>query len=332
MRFDHLKRREFITLLGGAAAWPLTVRAQQRAMPMIGFLEIQSPNKGWEHYLDAFRQGLKETGFIEGQNVAIEYRWAENDESRLPALAADLVRRQVSVIAVPGGSLAAQVAKKATATIPIVFQMGSDPVGLGLVTSLNRPGGNVTGFSNITPGLVAKRLGLLHELVPSATTIAVLMFPTGVTYNANLRGLQEAAKTLGLQIVFMNGNNDDEIDAAFPRLVEQRAGALLLTDATLFNNRREKLVGLAEHYRVPALYTFPEFAPAGGLMSYASSLADAYRQTGVYTGRILKGEKPADLPVLQPTKFELVSNLKTAKALGLTVPPSLLATADEVIE
>jgi putative ABC transport system substrate-binding protein len=328
-----MRRRDFITLLGGAvAAWPLAARAQQPAMPVIGFLDIQSPNKGWEHYLDAFRQGLKETGFVEGQNVAIEYRWAENDESRLPALAADLVRRQVSVIAVPGGSLASQVVKKATPTIPIVFQMGGDPVGLGLVRSLNRPGGNVTGFSNITPGLVAKRLGLLHELVPSAIIIAVLIVPTGVNYNANLRELQEAAKTLGLRVVFMNVNNDDEIDAAYPMLVEQRAGALLLTDSTLFNNRREKVVGLAERNRVPAIYTFSEFASAGGLMSYASSLTDAYRQTGVYTGRVLKGEKPADLPVLQPTKLELIINLKTAKALGLTVPPNLLATADEVIE
>jgi putative ABC transport system substrate-binding protein len=326
-----MQRREFITLLGGATAWPLMARAQQPRIPVIGFLEIQSPS-GWSPYLEAFRQGLKETGFIEGQNVSIEYRFADNQDARLPALAADLVRRQVSVIAVPGGPLASQVVKAATTTIPIVFQIGGDPVGLGLVASLNRPGGNVTGFSNITPGLVAKRLGLLHELVPDATTVAVLIVPAAVNYDANRRDLQEAARTLGLQLAFMNVNKDDEIDAAFLSLVQQRAGAVLLTDSTLFNNRREKLVGLAARYKVPAIYTFPEFATAGGLMSYASSLADAYRQTGIYTGRVLKGEKPADLPVLQPTKFELVINLATAKALGLTVPPNLLATADEVIE
>jgi putative tryptophan/tyrosine transport system substrate-binding protein len=325
-----MRRRDFITFLGGAAAWPLAARAQQPRIPMIGFLEIQS-QKGWEPYVGAFRQGLKESGFVEGHNIEIEYRWGENQTDRMPALATDLVRRQVTVIAATDTS-ATLAAKAATTTIPIVFQMGTDPVARGLVASMNRPGGNITGFSNITPGLVAKRLGLLHELVPNATTIAVLIVPTGVNFEANLRDLQEAGRALGLQLVFLKVTSDIEIDAAFPNLVQQQADALLLTDSTLFNNRREKLVALAARHRVPAIYTFPEFAAAGGLMSYASSLAEGYRQTGMYVGRILKGDKPANLPVLQPTKFDLVINLKTAKALGLTVPSSLLAIADEVIE
>jgi putative ABC transport system substrate-binding protein len=325
-----LKRREFITLVGGAAVWPVTVHAQQPRIPLVGFLEIQSP-KGWEPYVDAFRQGLKEAGFVEGQNVAIEYRWGENQTDRMPALAADLVRRQVAVIAATDNS-ATQAARGATTTIPIVFQIGGDPVGLGVVASMNRPGGNITGFSNITPGLVTKRLGLLHELVPSAAMIAVLANPAGANFETNMRDLQNAGRTLGLQIIFFKVSNDDEIDAAFPSLVQQQAGALLLTDSILFNNRREKLVALSARHKVPAIFTFPEFAAAGGLMSYASSLAEGYRQTGMYVGRILKGEKPADMPVLQPTKFEFVINLKTAKLLGLTVPPSLLAIADEVIE
>jgi putative ABC transport system substrate-binding protein len=327
-----IRRREFITLLGGASvAWPLAARAQQPAMPVVGFLEIQSA-KGWDPYVGAFRQGLREAGFVEGRNVTIEYRWAENQDDRLPALAADLVRRQVAVIAVPGGLPAAQAAKALTTTIPIVFQAGADPVRQGLVASLNRPGGNITGFSNITPELAAKRLGLLHELVPNVTIVATLIIPSGLNYEVTRRDLQEAGRALGLQLVFQNVSSDSDIDAAFATLVNQQAGAVLMNDGILFNNRREKLVALAARYRIPAVYTFPEFAAAGGLMSYASSLADAYRQTGIYVGRILKGEKPADLPVLQPTKFELVINMKTAKTLGLTVPASLLAIADEVIE
>jgi putative ABC transport system substrate-binding protein len=325
-----MKRREFIALIGGAAVWPVAARAQQAGTPVIGYLDIQSA-KGFEPYVGAFRQGLKETGFVEGQNVTIEYRWADGNVERLPTLAADLIRRRVAVIAAGIGS-AAQAAKAATATIPIVFQVGPDPVQLGLVESISRPGGNVTGFSNITPGLAGKRLGLLHDLVPNATRMAVLIVPTGVSYAANKRELEDAGRALGLEIIFLDVNNDAEIELAFSRLVQQQAGALLLTDSGLFNNRREKLVGLAARHGVPAIYTFPEFAAAGGLMSYASSLADAYRQMGIYTGRILRGEKPADLPVLQPTKFEMVINLKTAKTLGLTVPPSLLAIADEVIE
>jgi putative ABC transport system substrate-binding protein len=325
-----MNRRDLITLLGGAAMLPVAARAQQPRMPVVGFLESQSPN-GWERYVNAFRQGLKEAGFVEGQNVAIEYRWAEDHAERMPALAADLVRRQVAVL-VATSSAASQAARAATTTIPIVFQTGTDPVRSGLVASLNRPGGNITGFSNITGGLVAKRLGLLHEMVPNVATIGVLIFTAGANYEANRGDLEGAGRAFGLRLAFLGVKDDDEIDAAFPRLVEQPAGALLLTDSTLFNNRREKLVALAARYRVPAMYTFPEFATAGGLMSYASSLADAYRQTGNYAGRILKGEKPTDLPVIQPTKFELVLNLKTAKSLNLAVPPSLLAIADEVIE
>jgi putative ABC transport system substrate-binding protein len=243
-----MRRRDFITLLGGAgAAWPLAARAQQPAMPVIGFLEIQS-QKGWEPYVGAFRQGLKESGFVEGHNIEIEYRWGENQTDRMPALATDLVRRQVAVIAATDTS-ATLAAKAATTAIPIVFQMGTDPVARGLVASMNRPGGNITGFSNITPGLVAKRLGLLHELAPKATTIAVLIVPTGVNFEANLRDLQEAGRTLGLQLVFLKVTSDIEIDAAFPNLVQQQADALLLTDSTLFNNRREKLVALAAQHK-----------------------------------------------------------------------------------
>jgi putative ABC transport system substrate-binding protein len=323
-----MRRRDFITLLGGATAWPLAVRAQP-SMPIVGFLDIQSA-KGFEPYVGAFRQGLGETGFVEGQNVAIEYRWADGEAERLPALAADLVHRQVAVIFAGIGS-AAQAAKAATATIPIVFQVGGDPVQLGLVDSISRPGGNVTGFSNITPGLIGKRLGLLHDLVPKAKRVAALIV-SGLNSAANRRDLADAERALGLEMILLEVSNDDEIEAAFSSLGPQQAGALLLTDAGLFNNRREKLVGLAARYKIPAMYTFPEFAMTGGLMSYASSLADAYRQCGIYTGRILKGKKPADLPVLQPTKFSLIINLKTAKTLGLAVPPSLRALADEVIE
>jgi putative tryptophan/tyrosine transport system substrate-binding protein len=326
-----MRRREFIVGLGGAAAWSVAARAQQSKLPVIGFLEIQSL-EGWGRYLAAFRQGLKEVGFVEGQNVTIEYRWAENQNERLPALAGDLVRRQVTVIAVPGGTFAAQAAKAATTTIPIVFQTGADPVTTGLVASLNRPGGNVTGVTNVTVGLAAKRLELLHELVPNAAAIAILINPTSPTFETTIAELQEAARALALDLIFQNVLSDRDFNAAFASLVLQHAGALLLTDNNVFNNRREQLVALTARHAVPAIYTFPEFPAAGGLMSYASSLADAYRQTGIYTGRILKGEKPSDLPVLQPTKFELVINLKTAKALGLTIPETLLATADEVIQ
>jgi putative ABC transport system substrate-binding protein len=326
-----MRRREFITLLGATSAFPFSVGAQQPTMPVIGYLELQSP-QGWGIYLSTFLQGLKEVGFVEGKSVAIEYRWADGQNDRLPALAADLVRQQVAVIAVPGGSLAALAAKAATATIPIVFQIGNDPVKLGLVASMNRPGGNVTGISNMAVGLAAKRLGLLHELVPNAAAVAVLFSPTSPNYEITRTELEDGARSIGLNLIFLNVSSEREFDAAFATLVQRKADALLVTDNTLFNNWREELVALAARHTVPTIYTFPEFATAGGLISYAPSLREAYRQAGIYTGRILKGTKPADLPVLQPTKFELVINLKTAKALGLTVPPTLLARADEVIE
>jgi putative ABC transport system substrate-binding protein len=276
-------------------------------------------------------EGLKEGGYVEGRNVAIEYRWAEGHLDRLPALAADLVRRQVKVL-VPGGVDAVLAAKAATTTIPIVFQSGADPIGLGFVSSLSRPGGNVTGVSNYSAALVKKRFELLHQLVPKANPIAILLDPTSASSETQKKELQEAATAIGLELIFLNASNEQEIDAAFATIMRQRTGALLLADNTFFNFRLEQLVTLARFSAVPTIYTFREFAVAGGLISYTSSAADAYRRTGIYVARILNGEKPGDLPVQLPAKFELVINLKTAKALGLTIPEALLATADEVIQ
>ena len=326
-----MKRREFITLLSAAAAaWPVAARAQQAAVPVIGFLGGGTP-RGLEYLVRAFRHGLGEAGFVEGRNVAIEYSWAEDQQDRLPALAADLVRRQVAVI-VAGPTAAALAAKAATTTIPVVFQTGRDPVKDGLVTSFNRPGGNVTGVSQLAIELGAKRLALLQELVPNAGLIAVLTYPQSVVSQEQVKHLQQAAGALGLRILVLNVESERDLNPAFASLVEQRADALIVSASAFFVSRRDRLVALAASNAVPTVYQSREYMAAGGLMSYGSDFSDVYRQVGVYTGRILRGEKPADLPVVQPTKFELVISLKTAKALGLTVPLPLQAAADEVIE
>jgi putative ABC transport system substrate-binding protein len=325
-----MKRRDFITLLGGAAAWPLAARAQQPGVPVVGFLGAGARGPLREQ-IAAFQEGLKESGYVEGQNVAVEYRFAEGQFDRFPALASDLVRRQVAVLfaATNGGALAA---KQATRTVPIVFTAGDDPVASGLVPSLNRPGGNLTGVYQFAAGLEAKRLGLLHEMVPRATVIAVLVNPNYSGAEDQLREAQKAAASLGVQLVIVRANVESDFEAAFSTLVQQRATALLVCASPFFNIRRQQLVVLAARHALPAIYEWRDFAAAGGLMSYGTSLADAYHQAGVYAGRILKGAKPADLPVVQSTKFEFVINLSTAKALGIEVPPSLSARADEVIE
>ena len=329
-----MKRREFITLIGGAAvAWPLAARAQQRAMPVVGFLNATSPD-GFTERLTAFRQGLKDTGYVEGENVAIEYRWAEGQMERLPALAAELVRRPVAVIAAPGNTSVVLAAKAATTTIPIVFAVAEDPVRLGIVTSLARPGGNLTGVNFFNAELVAKRMELLRELVPGAVRVAVLVNPATDVANAEsvVRDVDAAARAKGAQMQVFNASTSREIDVAFAALVRERLDALFVSGDGFFNSRRVQLVHLATRYAVPTTYAARDYPAVGGLMSYGTSITDTYRQTGVYAGRILKGAKPADLPVTQATKFELVINHQTARTLGLAVPPTLLSLADEVIE
>ena len=328
-----MKRREFITLLGGAAAaWPLAARAQQVAMPVIGFLHGQSRDP-YADRLRGFHRGLKDSGYVEGENVTIVYRWGENQIDRLPALAADLVRRQVAVIAAAGGIAAILAAKAATTTIPIVFTIIDDPVKLGLVASLARPGGNLTGINFLSGEVVAKRLELLRELVPAATRVAVLVNPTnGVDAETTVRDVAAAALTIGFQIQVLNASTSREIETAFATFVRERPDALFVGPDPFFGSRRVQLATLATRHAIPTAYALRDYAEAGGLMSYGANVADAYRQVGVYAGRILKGAKPADLPVVQASKFELVINTVTARMLGLTVPPSLLARADEVIE
>jgi len=326
-----MRRRNFIALLGsGVAGWPIAARAQQPAMPVIGFLNGASP-EGYALYAAAFRQGLKEAGYVEGQNATIEYRWAEGHYDRLPALAANLVQHKVTVIAA-GSTPAALAAKAATSTVPIVFTTGGDPIKLGLVASLNRPGGNVTGVSNLITELGSKRLGLLRELVPSITLIATLINPNFPDAERESRDVEAAARALGLQHIVLKAGSEREIDTAFATMAQQSSGALDVNVDPFFTARRNQIVALAARHAIPAIYPVRDFAVAGGLMSYGTDFADSYRQTGIYTGRVVRGEKPADLPVQRSTKFEFVINFKTAKALGLAVPNSMQLLADEVIE
>ena len=326
-----MRRRDFITLLGGATAWPLAARAQQGAMPVIGFLQSGSSG-GTAHMVAAFQTGLREAGYIEGQNVGIIYRYADGQYDRLPVLAAELVRSQVAVLAATGGDPAIVAARAATTTIPIVFTTGSDPVALGYVASLNRPGGNVTGVVLLTSSLEAKRIGLLRQLLPKVDVFGVLVNPTYTVSAAQLEEVQAAAASINVRLIVANASADRDLEAAFALLVQQDAGAVFVAADPFFNTRRDQIVALAARHAVPAMYEWREYAVAGGLMSYGTRLTDTYRQAGTYVGRILKGEKPGELPVMQTSKFELVINLKTAKALGLDVPLGLTAGADEVIE
>jgi putative tryptophan/tyrosine transport system substrate-binding protein len=327
-----MRRREFITLLGGtAAAWPLAARAQQPAIPVVGFMSSRSPGDS-AHLVAAFRRGLSEGGRTEGQSVAIEYRWAQGQYDRLPALAADLVSRGITLLVAVGGEPSALAAKAAAPTIPLVFTTGGDPVKIGLVTSLNRPGGNATGVSLLTTTPEAKRLGLLHELVPSAAAIGALINPNYQEAEGQSRELQEAARSIGRQLHIVYAKSEGELESAFATLVQERADALLVSADPFFDTRRDQIVAFAAQRRLPAIYQFREYAVAGGLISYGISITDGYRQVGIYAARILNGAKPAELPIQQSIKFEMVINLKTAKALGLDLPPMLLARADEVIE
>jgi putative ABC transport system substrate-binding protein len=331
MQLDHLKRREFITLLGGAAAWPLAARAQQPSMPLIGFLHGGSAEAN-QGFTSTFRQGLKQTGFSEGQNLAIEFRWADGHYDRLPALASDLIGRQPTVIVAAGGDNSARAAIAATTTIPIVFVAGSDPSKSGLVRSLNKPGGNATGVSIFSTEVVGKRLDLLHELMPEATVIGMFVNPNNPNADTQIRGAQEAALARGVGLDVVNVGDDRDFDPAFARLLERRIEAVVVGADPIFFTKRYQLVALAARHALPAIFENREFTRAGGLMSYGTSVPDVYRQAGIYAGSILKGKKPDDLPVLLPAKFVLAINLQTAKALGREFPPTLLVLADEVIE
>jgi len=327
-----MKRREFIVLLGGAAtAWPLAARAQQSPMPVVGFMSARSPEDS-AHLVAAFRRGLGDSGFIEGQNVAIEFRWAHGQYDRLPALADELVRRQVNVLVAVGGEPSPLAAKRATSTIPIVFGIGSDPVSIGLVESFSRPGGNVTGVTLMTALMEPKRLGLLRELVPGVPLVGVLLNPVFPPAARQLQELEQAARTIGQRLVVTKASTDEELNAAFAVLVQERIGALLVAADPYFDTRRDRIIAVAAQHRLPAIYQFREYAVAGGLLSYGISITDGYRQYGVYAASILNGAKPADLPVQQVVKFELVINMKTAKALDVTISDNLLSLADEVIE
>jgi putative ABC transport system substrate-binding protein len=327
-----MQRREFITLIGGAAAWPLAARAQQPALPLIGYLNSGAPEASTD-VVAAFRKGLSEMGYLEGRNVAIEFRWSRGEADRLPELAADLIRRGVAVIATPNGGPSALAAKALTTTIPIVFSTATDPVQAGLVASLNRPGGNVTGIAWLGIEIQGKQLGLLHELLPRAGRFAVLVNPSfGAIAEPTVKEVQSAASSLGLEVEVLNATTSREIDLAFATLVQKRADGLLFGPSNLFSNRRVQITTLATRHAVPVIYYAREFTAAGGLMSYGASATDQDRQVGIYVGRILKGEKPADLPVIRPTKFEFVINLQTAGTFGIEIPPTLLARADEVIE
>jgi putative ABC transport system substrate-binding protein len=326
-----MRRRDFITFLGSAAAWPLDARAQQPTMPLLGLLSTRSPDES-AHLLAAFRSGLAENGAIEGQSVVIEYRWARGEYDRLPALAAELVRMRVAVLVAVGGEPAARAAKTATTTVPVVTVFSSDPVKSGLIGSLSHPGGNVTGISNLSTAMEPKRVGLLHELMPQAKAFGALLNPNFPTFADQLRDIQGAAQTAGLELHVFRASTDRDIEAAFESITEQRIAAVLVASDPFFNLRRAELAALAARRGVPAMYTFRDYVVAGGLMSYGIDLPDTYRQAGVYAGRVLKGAKPADLPVLQPTKFEFVINLKAVKALGLKISDNLLSLADEVIE
>lgn len=327
-----MRRRDFIQVVGGSASlWPLAARAQQPTMPVVGFMHITSP-ENVPQFVRAFRQGLKEQGFIEGENLAVEYRWAYGHYDQLPDLAADLVRRQVAVLAATGGSPSPQVAKAATQTIPIVFTTNGDPVREGLVASLSRPGGNVTGVTVFGPAAVTKRFQLMHELVPNAATVAYLMNPTNPNADFELSAAQDAAHSLAMDLLVLRANSENELKTAFASMEQQHVGALIGASDSFLFYRRDQIASLAAHYRIPAIYYLREFAQAGGLMTYGNDLTDVYRLVGNYVGRILKGEKPADLPVLQATKFDFIINFKTAKALGLSVPNSMQLLADEVIE